>query len=57
VLGLVAKRESLQKKIRELVNRYSKIEGVDRDGSLAKLNGELTAVNATLDRKGPAIPY
>lgn len=51
VLGLVAKRESLQKKIRELVNRYTKIEGVDRDGSLAKLNGELTAVNATLDQR------
>lgn len=51
VLGLVAKRESLQKKIRELVNRYTKIEGVDRDGSLAKLNGELTAVNSTLDQR------
>lgn len=51
VLGLVAKRESLQKKIRELVNRYAKIEGVDRDGTLAKLNAELTGVNATLDQK------
>jgi DNA sulfur modification protein DndD len=51
VLGLVAKRESLQKKIRELVNRYSKIEGVDRDGSLAKLNAELTGVNVTLDQR------
>jgi DNA sulfur modification protein DndD len=51
VLGLVAKREALQKKIRELVNRYTKIEGVDRDGSLAKLNGELTAVNVTLDQR------
>lgn len=49
VLGLVSKRESLQKKIRELVSRYSKIEGHDRDGTLAKLNGELTTVNATLD--------
>ncbi|MBI5626685.1 MAG: AAA family ATPase [Nitrosomonadales bacterium] len=51
VLGLVAKREALQKKIRELVNRYTKIEGVDRDGTLAKLNAELIAVNATLDQK------
>ena len=51
VLGLVAKREALQKKIRELVNRYTKIEGVDRDGTLAKLNAELTGVNATLDQK------
>lgn len=51
VLGLVAKREALQKKIRELVNRYTKIEGVDRDGTLAKLNAELITVNATLDQK------
>lgn len=51
VLGLVAKRESLQKKIRELVNRYTKIEGVDRDGSLERLNVELTGVNAMLDQR------
>lgn len=51
VLGLAAKRENIQKKIRELVNRYTKIEGVDRDGTLAKLNAELIAVNATLDQK------
>ena len=51
VLGLVAKREALQKRIRELTNRYAKIEGVDRDGTLAKLNAELTGVNATLDQK------
>ena len=51
VLGLVAKREALQKKIRELINRYAKIEGVDRDGTLAKLNVELTGVNVTLDQK------
>lgn len=51
VLGLVSKRESLQKKIRELVSRYSKIEGHDRDGTLAKLNGELTTVNAILDQR------
>lgn len=51
VLGLVAKREGLQKKIRELVHRYTKIEGVDCDGTLAKLNAELTTVNATLDQR------
>jgi len=51
VLGLVAKREALQKKIRDLVHRYTKIEGVDRDGSLARLNAELTAVNVTLDQR------
>jgi len=51
VLGLVAKREALQKRIRELLSRYSKIEGHDRDGTLAKLNGELTAANLALDEK------
>lgn len=51
VLGLVAKRESLHKKIRELVNRYTKIEGVDRDGTIGKLNAELSAVNTELDHK------
>lgn len=51
VLGLVAKREALQKKIRDLVNRYTKIEGVDRDGTLAKVNAELSGVNVTLDQK------
>jgi DNA sulfur modification protein DndD len=51
VLGLISKRELLQKKIRALVSRYSKIEGHDRDGTLAKLNGELTAVNAALDQR------
>lgn len=51
VLGLVAKREALHKKIRDLINRYTKIEGVDRDGTLAKLNAELITVNTTLDQK------
>jgi len=51
VLSLVARREALQKKIRELVNRYTKIEGVDRDGTLGKLNAELTGVNVTLDQE------
>lgn len=55
VLGLVARREGLQKKIRELVNRYTKIEGVDRDGTLAKLNAELMGINVTLDQKQPEL--
>lgn len=55
VLGLVARREALQKKIRELVNRYTKIEGVDRDGTLAKLNADLLSINATLDQKQPEL--
>lgn len=51
VLGLIVKREALQKRIRELENRYTKIEGVDRDGTLAKLKGELASVNTMLDQK------
>lgn len=51
VLGLVTKRETLRKKIHDLMNRYAKIEGVDRDGTLAKLNADLTTVNITLDQK------
>ncbi|PTR16999.1 DNA sulfur modification protein DndD [Nitrosospira sp. Nsp2] len=55
VLGLIAKREALQKRIRELVNRYTKIEGVDRDGTLAKLQGEAASISAMLDQKQPEL--
>ncbi|ABM43088.1 hypothetical protein Ajs_2952 [Acidovorax sp. JS42] len=51
VLGLIAKREALQKRIRDLINRYTKIEGVDKDGTLAKLQGESASINATLDQR------
>ena len=51
VLGLVEKKESLEKRIRDLSSRYTKLEGVDRDGSLAKLNEELVGVNASLDQR------
>lgn len=51
VLGLVEKKESLQKKIRDLNSRYTKLEGVDRDGSLAKLHEELAGVNTALDQR------
>jgi len=51
VIGLVVKRESLEKRIRELTNLYTKIEGVDRDGSLAKLKEELDVVIKTLDQR------
>jgi DNA sulfur modification protein DndD len=51
VLGLIAKRETLQKRIRDLINRYTKIEGVDKDGTLAKLQGESASINATLDQR------
>lgn len=51
VLGLIAKRETLQKRIRDLINRYTKIEGVDKDGTLAKLQGESASINVTLDQR------
>lgn len=51
VLGLIAKRATLQKRIRELINRYTKIEGVDKDGTLAKLQGESASINVTLDQR------
>ena len=51
VLGLIAKREILQKRIRDLINRYTKIEGVDKDGTLAKLQGESASINVTLDQR------
>ncbi|MFL9709341.1 DNA sulfur modification protein DndD [Methylobacillus sp. Pita1] len=51
ILGLMLRREELTKKIRDIRNRYTRIEGLDRDGSLTKLNTELASVNASLDLK------
>ncbi|MCX7155578.1 MAG: hypothetical protein NTW45_03940 [Rhodocyclales bacterium] len=51
ILGLMTKRDELQRKIRDLKNRYARIEGVDRDGTLAKLNAQLVTVSNTLDQK------
>jgi DNA sulfur modification protein DndD len=51
MLGLISKREALQKKIHELESRYFQIEGHDRDGTLARLNSDMTDVNAMLDQR------
>lgn len=51
ILGLMGRRDELQRKIRDLKNRYARIEGVDRDGTLAKLNAQLATVSGTLDQK------
>jgi len=51
ILGLMTKRDELQRKIRDLKNRYARIEGVDRDGTLAKLNAQLVTVSGALDQK------
>ena len=51
ILGLIERKEFLQRRIRELVNRYTRIEGVDRDGTLAKLNAELNTINGLISQK------
>lgn len=51
ILGLMTRRDELHRKIRELKNRYVRIEGVDRDGTHAKLNAELVTVSGSLDQK------
>lgn len=51
ILGLMTRRDELQRKIRDLKNRYARIEGVDRDGTLTKLNAQLGIVSGSLDQK------
>jgi DNA sulfur modification protein DndD len=51
ILGLLERRDNLQEKIRNLRNRLAKIEGIDRDGTLAALNTEVTAIHAKIDWK------
>ncbi len=51
ILSLLERKETLQRRIKELINRYTRIEGVDRDGTLAKLNAELNTVNALISQK------
>ncbi len=48
---LVTKKESLQRELRELEKRWAKIDGVERDGTLARINQELAGVSATIDQK------
>jgi DNA sulfur modification protein DndD len=51
ILGLLQQRDSLYGKIRNLRNRLAKIEGIDRDGTLAALNTEMSAFNDQIDQK------
>jgi DNA sulfur modification protein DndD len=48
---LVMKKENLQRELRELEKRWAKIDGVDRDGTFARINEELAGVSATIDQK------
>lgn len=51
IRALVTKKESLQRELRELEKRWAKIDGVERDGTLARINQELAGVSATIDQK------
>lgn len=51
ILELLEKRDNLQEKIRNLRNRLAKIEGIDRDGTLAALNTEVGAIHSKIDQK------
>lgn len=51
IRALVTKKESLQRELRELEKRWAKIDGVERDGTLARINVELAGVSATIDQK------
>jgi len=51
ILGLIETKETLQRRVKELINRYTRIEGVDRDGTLAKLNVELSTLNLLISQK------
>lgn len=51
ILGLLERRDNLHEKIRNLRNRLAKIEGIDRDGTLAALNMEMSAFNGQIDQK------
>lgn len=51
ILGLLEGRDNLYEKIRNLRNRLAKIEGIDRDGTLAALKAEMEAINSKIDQK------
>ncbi|NTV15320.1 MAG: DNA sulfur modification protein DndD [Desulfobulbaceae bacterium] len=50
ILGLLERRDTLQEKIRNFRNRLAKIEGIDRDGTLAALNTEMRSFNDQIDK-------
>jgi DNA sulfur modification protein DndD len=51
ILSLLEQRDSLQDKIYNLRNRLTKIEGVDRDGTLAAIKADVDALNIKIDKK------
>ncbi|MHB1286835.1 MAG: DNA sulfur modification protein DndD [Leptospirales bacterium] len=51
ILGLLKQRDNLQEKLSNSRNRLAKIEGIDRDGTLATLNAELSAIHGKIDQK------
>ncbi len=51
ILVLLEQRDNLNEKIRSLRNRLSKIEGIDRDGTLTALKAEMDALNVKIDQK------
>lgn len=51
ILDLLERRDKLHEKIRNLRNRLAKIEGIDRDGTLAVLNTEVSAIHGKIDQK------
>lgn len=55
IRALMRERDSLIKRIKDLDNKRARLEGLDRDGTLAKLNSELSALNGTIDQKQKAL--
>lgn len=51
ILGLLEQRDNLHEKIRNLRNRLAKIEGIDRDGTLAVIKTEMDAIHGKIDQK------
>lgn len=51
ILSLLEQRDNLQEKIHNLRNRLTKIEGIDRDGTLAVIKGEVETLNTKIDKK------
>jgi len=48
---LISERERLLKKIHELDNKRARIEGLDRDGTLASLNNDLKNLSTSIESK------
>lgn len=51
IRALIQRKESLERELRDLEKRWAKIDGVDRDGTLSKINEELAAVNTSIELK------